>query len=468
MVGHKLKGGAMAIYKRIPLEDLEINPANDRHGDLLSEDAAIEWLLVNKTEKMKDLLQNIVDKERVFEEPLVRKKPNSNKYSVYDGNRRVTCLKLLHGMVTGEISNPLEKKIQSLLANSDLDIEKHVECRVEEDINTINEILELRHTPGNSGAGRLKWDGHEKENFLERTGRSQKINFAREINQTLIDKGYLNSQDRIPLSTFNRLFSSKDMRKRAGVEITNNKVHLINHQDTSYKALTRIAKDMIAGKKTLDDVWSNQKKMAYLDELEKEGVLPSAEDRLDEPEPINEDAEVEEVDAEASKKKPQAPQQRDYLLATNLPTPELNGIFSSKFCQLFYELQNTLRLSQHPVTISITFRAFLELLTNSYIKVHSLSEKGSLPVKVKAAFAHMQASTMMPEETRAFIVKLDDANEYFSINTLHKVTHHNLQISENDLRAYVNNLDAYFREAITSINASGKIDVDVLMEALAR
>lgn len=444
----------MAIYKRLPLKLLEVNPANDRHGDLGSEAAAIEWLLVNKTEKMKDLLHNIVEKNGIVEAPLVMKKQDDEKYIVYDGNRRVTCLKLISGIAPEHINNPLDKKLAALKANNNIDIDAHVECRVEDDVDLINDILELRHIPGNSGAGQLKWDGHEKENFLDRTGKSKKINFAKEINQILIEKEYLNPHDRIPLSTFNRLCSSKEMKRRVGVDIQDNKIQLINELDTSYKAMARIAKDMIAGEVTLDDVWNKAKKTAYLDELEKEGVLPSAKDRLKKSKPVGED----DKSKEKPQPRPKSPAKRDYLLPTNLPTPEHNEFLSIKFCQLFYELQNTLQFSHHLISISITFRAFLEILTRAYLKKHKIDEKGSLSQKIKSAFLEMQKHSKMPEEVRVFVNKLSDENEYFSINTLHKVTHNDMQISDNDLRSYVNNLDAYIRESIDSINGSSDIN----------
>lgn len=443
----------MAVYKRIPLKDLVVNPANDRHGELASEEAAIEWLLVNKTEKMKELLHDIAARNGIVEEPLVMKKNGEDKYVVYDGNRRVTCLKLLQGLASGNINNPLEKRLEAIKANNNLNLDTHIECRVEDDINAVNDILELRHIPGNSGAGQLKWDGHEKENFLERTGKSQKINFAREINRILIDEGYLNQEDRIPLSTFNRLFMSRDMKRRAGVDVQNNQIQLINDKDTSYKALARVAKDMIAGKKTLDDVWNKTKKTKYLDELEEEGILPSAKNRLENPTPVKQE---EDGPVQTPEKPSQGPRQRDYLLPTDLPTPEQSEAFSAKFCLLFYELQNTLRFSNHAIAISISFRAFLEILTNAYLRAHGIEEKGTLAHKVKNAFAEMQKNKKMPEETRVFVNKLSDANEYFSINTLHKVAHNDLQISENDLRSYVNNLDAYLREAIASVNSRQK------------
>lgn len=438
----------MTVFQRIPLQKLEVNPANDRHGEVGSESAAIEWLLVNKTDKMKDLLEDIHQRNGIVDEPLVMKKPGEDKFVVYDGNRRVTCLKLLHGIVPDGIQNPLAKKVETLRAkpfNSD----QIIECRIEDDINRINNILELRHIPGNSGAGQLKWDGHEKENFLERTGKSQKINLAREVNKLLIQAGYLNPGDRIPLSNFNRLFSSKEIRRRAGIDIEDNKIQLINDQKSSYGALTRIAKDMMVGRKTLDDVWDNNKKNAYLDELENEGLLPSAKNRLASPVPV-----MLPIQQPTQPVRPaQGPHQRDYLLPTDMETPAQNELFSGKFCSLFYELQNTLKFSQHIISMGIALRAFIEILTSAYLRKHCLDEKGGLATRIQKAFEHLNKDGSMPETTRSFIVKLSDENEYFSINTLHKVVHNDFQISDQDLRVFVNNLDAYIRRAIIDINS---------------
>lgn len=440
----------MTVFQRIPLQKLEVNPANDRHGDVGSEAAAIEWLLVNKTDKMKDLLEDIHQRNGIVDEPLVMKKPGEDKFTVYDGNRRVTCLKLLHGIGPNEINNPLSKKIESLRTKP-FNSEQSIECRIEDNIDQINNILELRHIPGNSGAGQLKWDGHEKENFLERTGKSQKLNLAREINRILIDAGYLNPGERIPLSNFNRLFSSNEIRRRAGIDIVGDKIQLINDKEASYTALTRIAKDMIAGRKTLDDVWDNDKKNAYLDELEKEGLLPSAQNRLSNPVPVTQ----QNQPAIPVSRPSQNTHQRDYLLPTDMEAPIQNEFFSGKFCDLFYELQNTLKFKPHLVSMGIAFRTFIEILTSTYLRKHCLDEKGHLATLIQRAFGYMNANGEMPETTRAFVLKLSDANEYFSINTLHKVVHEDFQISDQDLRAFANNLDAYIRRAIKDINSHG-------------
>src|ERR1700681_1697839 len=80
-------------YRNLQLDQLEINRANDRHGELENETAAIAWLFNNFEHHMRNLAHDIVAKGEVFEPPLVFHE--NDKFIVFDGNRRVTCLKLL-------------------------------------------------------------------------------------------------------------------------------------------------------------------------------------------------------------------------------------------------------------------------------------------------------------------------------------------------------------------------------------
>lgn len=439
----------MDKYLDIPIEKLQVNPANDRHGDLGTEEKAIEWLLVNKTEKMKNLLKDIVNIKKILEPPLVMRLYDEDVFRVYDGNRRVTCLKLIHGLIPDTINNPLKDKIEFLLEDKTNDVDKNIQCRVENDINIINDLLERRHIPGNSGAGQLKWDAHEKETFLDRTGKTHKINFAKEINQILIEEQILDKNERIPLSNFNRLFSSNQFRQRVGVEVKDNSIHVIHAPRITYNALARIAKDMISGIKTLDDVWDNKKKTLYLDELEAEDLLPSAKNKLKNP------IKIAKGEKRINKKSNVSFLiKHKTLFHSSLPTPIQNEYFSNKFCKLFHELQNTLYLDKHIVSIAISLRTFIEILTNAYVSKNTIElEKKPLHEKIKSAYSHMKkTNNNLPDECEAFINKLGDFEEYFSINTLHKATHHHFQISESDLETYANNLDAYIRQAINSVN----------------
>ena len=80
-------------YRRLPLASLVVNPANDRHGELENETAAIAQLFATQETHMRNLAKDLVAKGEVFEPPLVF--PDGDKFVVADGNRRTTCLKLI-------------------------------------------------------------------------------------------------------------------------------------------------------------------------------------------------------------------------------------------------------------------------------------------------------------------------------------------------------------------------------------
>ena len=80
-------------YRLLPLSALLVNRANDRHGELENKTAAVAWLFNNREQHMKNLAKDIVETSEIYEPPLVS--PEGNKFIVFDGNRRVTCLKVL-------------------------------------------------------------------------------------------------------------------------------------------------------------------------------------------------------------------------------------------------------------------------------------------------------------------------------------------------------------------------------------
>lgn len=80
-------------YRKLALDSLVVNPANDRHGELENETAAIAQLFATHEQHMRNLARDIVAKGEVYEPPLVY--PEGDKFVVADGNRRTTCLKLL-------------------------------------------------------------------------------------------------------------------------------------------------------------------------------------------------------------------------------------------------------------------------------------------------------------------------------------------------------------------------------------
>ena len=52
-------------YRLLPLSALLVNRANDRHGELENETAAVAWLFNNREQHMKNLAKDIVETSEI-------------------------------------------------------------------------------------------------------------------------------------------------------------------------------------------------------------------------------------------------------------------------------------------------------------------------------------------------------------------------------------------------------------------
>jgi len=264
-------------YHVISLDLLTVNRANDRHGELDNETAAIAWLFNNRRRQMRNLAKDIVETGGIFEPPLVHKVGSA--YVVYDGNRRVTCLKLIARPRKAPDAD-LQKFFVTLKSEWKGTFPTKILCRVETDRDKIDDILFRRHTGTQSGVGQSTWDGKMKTTFINRTGKGGKLNLADEIEERLAQAGKLPGKRKIPRSNLNRLLSAEAFRHRVGISAAKGRFEYIRNEDKVIDALARIADDLANRAITLDDVWDIDRKSAYLDKLESEGVLPTAADAV--------------------------------------------------------------------------------------------------------------------------------------------------------------------------------------------
>ena len=134
---HKMQS---EIYKS---EQLRLNPDNDRHGPLKDEAAAIQWLLDHRSAHMRALAEDLAGRRRLYEPPLVR--PDGGANLVFDGNRRICCVKLLINPKLAP-SEAWTTFFSELSSNELVGAYATIECEVESDLSTIDEMLFRRHT----------------------------------------------------------------------------------------------------------------------------------------------------------------------------------------------------------------------------------------------------------------------------------------------------------------------------------
>jgi hypothetical protein len=156
--------------KNLDLRVLEVNRANDRHGELENETAAIAWLFAEREQHMRNLTKDIVTCGEIYEMPLVS--PEKDRFIVFDGNRRVTCLKLLENPRRAPTSE-LQAFFREQRALWEGALPQTIQCQVEADRDRIDEILYRRHTGTQSGVGQSRQpkllQQFVQRSFLKRT-----------------------------------------------------------------------------------------------------------------------------------------------------------------------------------------------------------------------------------------------------------------------------------------------------------
>lgn len=453
----------------VQIEDLIVNAENDRHGILKNEFEAVNWLLKNKKDAMRSLAKDIAEQKRVYEPPLIKKIGNG-KYTVFDGNRRITCLKLLLGFFNDLFLE--DKEYYDRLRqeyNCKDNISKQIQCQISDDQDEIDTIIQRRHAPTNTGEKRINWSPYEKENFLERTGRSNKINFAKKIQDMLHREGFLNENESIKSSTFNRLFSSNLLRERVGITIKNNGIcFLIQDRNKIMKALSYIVRLLNSGKITLTDVWSNETKNKVLDKIDLEGLLPTAQEKIDYQNQQIEDVinflsekedapEKDPNDAPVASKSPKKvlPKlSRKNILPQHLECPKHGKNVPPKIQTLFIELQYHLDVQRHLISSSVAFRVLIELLTHAYAKKHDIEfqKDERLSSKIDRVYKTLPAKFQTDNDT--FIKNLSQKNNYFSTGTLNAFVHSTDSIPiAADLISFADNFEKYISALVEDLNS---------------
>lgn len=406
----------MAIRK-LALNALVVNRANDRHGELENETAAIAWLFNEREAHMRSLAKDIVEQGEIYEYPLVS--PEKSKFIVFDGNRRVTCLKLLDDPRRAPTTE-LQAFFREQKALWKGTFPTEILCQVETDRDRIDEILFRRHTGSQSGVGQSTWDDRMKATFVTRTGKGSGPSVADEIEKRLAEANLLPSRRKIPRSTLNRLLSAEPFRHRVGISMKGGRFQFTRDEPKSLAALARIAKDMAERDLVLGDIWDIDGKQSYLDQLEREGVLPKETDTANTVEPAT-------PTNRPAKVKPSA-KATPTVRTTLIPNKDFDLSWPGRLQRhhrIWEELQFHLDLRTHPNAISVLMRVLIELALENYITAAKVvvHENDKLATRLEKAGLHLQTAGKIDAKQVEVLKKFKQGDKLVSADTLNRYVH---------------------------------------------
>lgn len=407
--------------QKIRLQDLTINRSNDRHGELENETAAIAWLFAKRESHMRKLAADIANEKQLYELPLVF--PDGKTNIVFDGNRRTTALKLIADPKRAP-TQELRTYFESLHNLFPITDKFEIECQVESDRDKIDEILFRRHTGTQGGVGQSTWDDRMKATFIERTGKEDRINVADEVERSLSEASLLPKGRQIPRSTLNRLLSAESFRNRVGISASKGQFCFTHEPHVVLPALERIASDLVNKQISLNDVWDTDGKNKYLDSLERLGILPSANDRVEPSDNSSAKKKPERPHREPNQSAPPTTQKRQHLIPDSdyfLPWPGR----LQRHRDIWRELSAELHLDRHTNAVSVLFRVLLELAVENYVSQTGLATYANdhLATKVIKVGKDLQQKGKINDKQMGILNKFQHAEQLLSADTLNRYVH---------------------------------------------
>ncbi|MCK3775238.1 hypothetical protein MZK49_00670 [Ensifer sesbaniae] len=410
-------------FRSLALSLLVVNSANDRHGELENETAAIGWLFNNRENHMRNLAKDLVAQGGIYDPPLVA--PEGNKYVVFDGNRRVTCLKLLANPKRAPTIE-LQRFFAELREKWSGVFPERITCQVENDRDRIDEILYRRHTGTQNGVGQSTWDDRMKANFVARTGKASGLHVADEIERRLAEARIWDRRRKIPRSNMNRLLSSEAYRNRLGFSLARGQFEYTHEKDAVLKALLRVAEDLSSKKIVLGDIWDVAGKRSYLDQLDREGLLPTAAQLKAKETSSAVNVKQQPVSPPTKPTPLPRPDPRTTLIPDYLTYAVTWAGEQQRLKAIWEELQFQLKLSEHPNATAVMFRVLVELAIENYIaktQLTSIYEGDNLSNRAVKVAADLYSKKKIDKKYHDECKRLQNGDQLFSVATMNRWVH---------------------------------------------
>jgi len=415
-------------FQDIPISSLTVNPRNDRHGEMGTEEDAINWLFSEHGPKMLRLATDLVEQGEVFDAPLVS--PKGNNFVVYDGNRRVTCLKILSWII--EPPTSYAEKFDPLIETKAFSKTMLLTCQVEKSASKIDEIVSRRHNGTDGGKGQLSWDPRAKANHAGRVGGNTQYPISEAIENHLNESGYPRA-NQIKRSTLYRLVNAKTRQTQLGIKLdAKGKLETIAEPSQVLEVLSRIADDIVDGRLTLKHVLNSEGVNEYMKQLGEGGLLfPTSK-------PSGSKSKIPNQN-----RQPRKPVRTSLIPKETRPDDWIEG--QGKIEIIWLELQYNLTFQRHEASIPIVFRTLFELCVDFALRRRTPPKKTTLAAKAQhVAREFKKEASFTQKELDDFLRVTNNTNSPRELEALHRTVHSSsASIAKPDLVALWNSYEKF-------------------------
>lgn len=413
-------------YERlnIPLAHLRLNKENDRHGPLPSEPDCIAWMLEHLGDEIRNLATHIAERGlSPIDGVLVLPDPDAKgDYIVWEGNRRITALKLLDNPDRCPDSK-WRRKFAAIRSKAKVDIPRRIECKVADSVEEADWPIELRHQGPQDGVGTLRWDAMQKSRHLQRLGKKGRYAFSHLVVDSVLDKLDEDLKIKVTdqgfkISTLDRLLKNPEVRDFLGITSADGVPRRFLHETEILKGLTKVLRDIADGM-PVREVYDAKKQREYINSFSPKHTPNQNREIKDSRPMVVPSAQPPKAPSKSRGRRPS--HQRKYLI----PTGVQYSIKDARLRAIFRELQD-LEINEYRNAVSVLFRVFVEQSIELYLDNNAVAyhDGDNLSKKAEKAAAHMEQNNWASKhELKGIKTAIASPHNSLSFNTFNAYVH---------------------------------------------
>jgi len=417
----------------LEISDLSLDLKNPRIVGANSQREALQKIIEDQQDKLLVLARSIVDDEGMNPMDRFLVLRDGKDFIALEGNRRLVALKILATpSVLDDITTTasLRKGFDKLAPRFDRNTVEPLACFEVAGREDGLKWIQQRHTGENGGKGVVPWSGLATSRFRGQNPALQALAFV-EAHGSLNDSQKAQLEQGFPITTLERLLSSRDLRSRLGFDVKNGKLLSGLPPEELLKPLRQIVLDLAERRVNVSNLKNKTQQNEYVDKIPKASVPDLSTSTTVRP--------VEEIAASDFKTAPgptKAPKRtkrkkEETDRRTLIPKRMELGITQRRIASIFDELKR-LRVDESPNAIAVLFRVFLELSIDHFMNKNNMplretirghEKDKSLRAKVIEVVNHLVAGGDDRKSYRSVQRAIDTEHSPLSIDLLNDYVH---------------------------------------------
>lgn len=258
-------------FEIIKVDDIMINPENPRHDAVqlsiveMGEELIMKQLIRDKetANKMFDLIKSIYESGFIPTLSVILEyRQNINKYIPWDGNRRITALKIL--------KNPSIMQNLKYFSYTQINTVFEFSRKVQDDffeipayiVQSFEEAAPMIKAIHTTASGAMQWDKIMIKRFEQKLGLKNILTQAQE----LLPEVFKDLPNKFPISILEKILESKEGKKFLNIDNIDNVLTFTSSMDDTEKKLRKIIDDIKESKINSKVVQNNKKIKEYLND----------------------------------------------------------------------------------------------------------------------------------------------------------------------------------------------------------